>query len=60
VETLGSTTVIGSDKTGNLDQANEMTVKVVWAGRLRYEVTGSGYDPEGEIKACGERGSEKG
>lgn len=48
VETLGSTTIICTDKTGTITK-NEMTVKVVYDGHHVFEVTGSGYDPEGEI-----------
>nr|MDH4358287.1 HAD-IC family P-type ATPase [Nitrospira sp.] len=48
VETLGSATVICSDKTGTLTK-NEMTVTKLFVGEKVFDVTGEGYEPVGEI-----------
>jgi P-type Ca2+ transporter type 2C len=50
VETLGSATVIASDKTGTLTK-NEMTVRAVVTAGGRVTFEGSGYSPEGAVRA---------
>jgi len=52
VETLGSATVICSDKTGTLTQ-NEMTVTRMWVDGQFITVTGTGYVPRGEFQING-------
>jgi Ca2+-transporting ATPase len=52
VETLGSTSVICTDKTGTLT-VGQMTVRALFVAGQRYEVSGEGYAPEGEVLIAG-------
>ena len=54
VETLGSTSVICTDKTGTLT-VGEMTVRALYVAGQRYEVTGEGYGPNGEVRFEGKK-----
>jgi cation-transporting P-type ATPase F len=53
VETLGSVTVIASDKTGTLTQ-NQMTVQEIVLPQKSFQLSGSGYDPHGEVYQDGQ------
>jgi len=54
VETLGSTNVICTDKTGTLT-IGEMTVRAMYVAGQSYEVTGEGYGPAGEVLFAGKK-----
>ena len=54
VETLGSTNIICTDKTGTLT-VGEMTVRKLFVADQNYEVTGEGYGPVGEVRRDGQK-----
>jgi Ca2+-transporting ATPase len=58
VETLGSTNVICTDKTGTLT-VGEMTVRVLHVAGQTFEITGEGYGPDGEVRVAGKAVDER-
>jgi len=54
IETLGSVSVIGSDKTGTLTK-DQMTVRKVWVAGEMLDVSGAGYEPTGVFSRNGAR-----
>ncbi|MGW7456333.1 HAD-IC family P-type ATPase [Streptomyces sp. NPDC054797] len=54
VETLGSVTVLATDKTGTLTEGR-MVVQHVWTPRGTFDLFGVGYEPEGDVQVEGRR-----
>ncbi|MFG3344182.1 cation-translocating P-type ATPase [Streptomyces sp. NPDC048018] len=54
VETLGSVSVLATDKTGTLTEGR-MVVQHVWTPQVSAELSGVGYEPEGEVLVAGRR-----
>ncbi len=59
VETLGTVSLICTDKSGTLTQ-NQMTVREIWVDRQRFNVTGVGYEPKGSFSPTPEDGPVEG
>ncbi len=53
VETLGSVTVLGTDKTGTLTEGN-MVARRLWTPHGEGEISGAGYGPDGQVTRAGQ------